>query len=340
MRPLEILTRDERGRASTGQGTGSSSRRLYVLWRRFCFVQLCVVLRDGATQSIVVAPISVLRLACNLSASFWCEPPSFSRTFPRAASAASRQTLSMVLARCLLLAAALGSALAWISPPLPPPFAGGRIHRSRIIVMGKGDGKQRRPKQTPVPPTPPPAAPSSPSAGRVTSDSQISVRKQIAYVKAYERAAAKAARPAPKARVKFRKEKSGSSPSQQADEREKIDLNLTGLPRLFVDGCAARLRLEVFESNCVTRFRVPADRARSLRHRTPLLPIRAQTISSASGLGSTSHSKRVTSRRRARCSWTTSRTSPSADSTSQSSSTPMELSTTSARTGTTSLLAA
>ena len=53
-------------------------------------------------------------------------------------------------------------------------------HASRAacppVMMPKGDGKQRRPKQAPKPP--PEAAappPESPAAGRVSSDSQISV---------------------------------------------------------------------------------------------------------------------------------------------------------------------
>ena len=68
----------------------------------------------------------------------------------------------------------------------------------------------------------------------MTSDSLISVRQQIRYVKAYERAMAKKA--VPKQRVKFRREKDAGSKKRAEEERNDDDVDLTTLPRLFVDG--------------------------------------------------------------------------------------------------------
>jgi predicted RNA-binding protein with PIN domain len=115
-------------------------------------------------------------------------------------------------------------------------------HASRAacppVMMPKGDGKQRRPKQAPKPP--PEAAappPESPAAGRVSSDSQISVRKQIAYVKAYERAVRQqAARQKPLQRVKFRREKGAEIKKAASSDKIHIDLDVHTLPQLFVDG--------------------------------------------------------------------------------------------------------
>ena len=51
--------------------------------------------------------------------------------------------------------------------PIAPPCGG--IARAHVIMGGKGDGKQRRPKASPKsPPSPPPSPPPSASSQRIS----------------------------------------------------------------------------------------------------------------------------------------------------------------------------
>ena len=107
---------------------------------------------------------------------------------------------------------------------------------SRVHMMAKGDGKKSRPKQ---PPKPPPAAtappsPPPPQASRVKTDSLVSVRKQIALVKAFDKMSKSPSKPA--ARTSFRRKREESGNASRAEE-EIIDINLdVSLPTLLVDG--------------------------------------------------------------------------------------------------------
>ena len=109
------------------------------------------------------------------------------------------------------------------------------LHRiARVTCMAKGDGKKSRP---PKPPTPPPAAPAAPDrVGRVSSDSLLSVRKQIAIAKSFKKQATRGAAKPP-VRTSFRrksKEEAGRNASKAAvDEDVEVDMRS---PHLFVDG--------------------------------------------------------------------------------------------------------
>ena len=112
---------------------------------------------------------------------------------------------------------------------------------SPMLMGGKGDGKRRRPPQADVsvPPTPPPAEASANNPSRIQSGGAgashtISVRKQIAMVKAMERAAAPSK---PAVRTSFRKKEKGSSNRGRGDN-EVVDASgdWRALPVLFVDG--------------------------------------------------------------------------------------------------------
>ena len=88
--------------------------------------------------------------------------------------------------------------------PLAGSYYGLRLgSQLHAICMAKGDGKNRRPKCSPRQSSAEPPAP-PPRAGRISQDSLLSVRKQIAIVRAFRRNTAGPARPA--VRTSFRKQ--------------------------------------------------------------------------------------------------------------------------------------
>ena len=101
--------------------------------------------------------------------------------------------------------------------------------------MAKGDGKRSRPKAAPPPPPPPPSI-EAPSASRVVHRSgTLSVRKQIALVRAYEKRQTSPSKPA--VRTSFRRKKEANRTAD--DDGPEVAVNVTGvleLPTMFVDG--------------------------------------------------------------------------------------------------------
>jgi predicted RNA-binding protein with PIN domain len=149
--------------------------------------------------------------------------------------------------RWLALALALGPCPQRLLASVPCPRVCGRhLHvtpRASIWMGGKGDGKQRRSKQADLPPVPPPPATAAQPVSRIQSSNSgdashtVSVRKQIAYVKAYERAARRsAAKPA--VRTSFRKKEKNNARAGMGDEEiiDIGDVNWRELPTLFIDG--------------------------------------------------------------------------------------------------------
>ena len=143
-------------------------------------------------------------------------------------------TLYLAMHAVLVRHAALSSRVA--------PHAPVRSRSSTIYCMANGKKRRKseqvgsgKPKQTGSGESA--EASSSGSAGRVTSDSLLSVRKQIAYAKAYQAYKSKDARPV--YRTSFRRQR--TSGQDDGDEEEKLapsEEDTTGwaLPLLFVDG--------------------------------------------------------------------------------------------------------
>ena len=105
--------------------------------------------------------------------------------------------------------------------------------------MASGDGKKRRKKQSEQSPASGGGgADARPASGRVTSDSLLSVRKQIAYAKAFQ--AAKSRQVQPVYRTSFRKPakkaQDDGGDGEAAQEQEEADGAGWRMPLLFVDG--------------------------------------------------------------------------------------------------------
>lgn len=124
--------------------------------------------------------------------------------------------------------------------------------RNSMITMAKGDGKQKRKKQTPSS-SPAPALPAQPNAPRVSTDINISIRRQIAYGKLNKQMRAGGAtsfRQAKKVRTKFRKTWNETEIAQKAEERKRkgqdpdwdVILNRTSTSPLIVSNlfCPSR----------------------------------------------------------------------------------------------------
>ena len=111
--------------------------------------------------------------------------------------------------------------------------------RCAVRLFPKGDGKKRRPKALPpAAPGPPPSPPATP--GRVSGDSLLSARKQIALVRAYRARQRTGVRP-PKERTSFRRKSNGADAAAEAASSELGELprgkyNTTAVPLLLVDG--------------------------------------------------------------------------------------------------------
>jgi predicted RNA-binding protein with PIN domain len=143
-----------------------------------------------------------------------------------------------MLVRWLVLAAAPYPAL------YAPLHAASRAAAPRappLLMGGKGDGKQRRPKASaddapPPPPPPPAAAAARVSGGGGAASHTVSVRKQIAFVKAYD-AAARSGPAKPAVRTSFRKKEKNNTRTGRGDE-EKVDVGGLDLsmPTLLIDG--------------------------------------------------------------------------------------------------------
>lgn len=109
------------------------------------------------------------------------------------------------------------------------------------MMAGKGDGKQRRPKvasPSADPPAPPPEPSADKPAGRVSSDSLLSVRKQIVLVRAFRERQSKGA--PSKQRTSFRK-KAGADSAAAKAAAELCELPdgkycTIAMPLLLVDG--------------------------------------------------------------------------------------------------------
>jgi len=88
----------------------------------------------------------------------------------------------------------------------------------------KGDGKQRRPKAQPEssgpPPPPPSTKPARISGGGAAASHTVSVRKQIALVRAFESASQRRTRPSA-VRTSFRKREKTNSRAGRGDD-EKV----------------------------------------------------------------------------------------------------------------------
>ena len=126
------------------------------------------------------------------------------------------------------------------SSPLPHCRVGLPVAHARLaspVCMAKGDGKQRRPKQPPpsTPPSPPESESETRRRNRVSQDSLLSVRKQIAIVKAYNKQR-NAAPAKPAARTSFRKKPSESANRTRAAVEVEVDVDLSVQTLMFIDG--------------------------------------------------------------------------------------------------------
>jgi len=118
---------------------------------------------------------------------------------------------------------------------LCPPV---RSRSPTIYCMASNDGKKRRKKQDgPGENSADASSGSSAASGRVTSDSLLSVRKQIAYAKAYQAYKSRDTRPV--YRTSFRRQKKTaqdeSDNEENAAQAEEESLGFS-MPLLFVDG--------------------------------------------------------------------------------------------------------
>ena len=116
----------------------------------------------------------------------------------------------------------------------------GRLGSGGPQLMAKGDGKQRRPKASnSAEASPQQTSESTSQPGRVTSDSLLSARKQIALVRAYRARQNKGA-PKPKQRTSFRKKTGADSAVAEAaadlGELPEGKYNVSAVPLLLVDG--------------------------------------------------------------------------------------------------------
>ena len=139
----------------------------------------------------------------------------------------------------LALQLAIYSVLAWHAPhgkrvaPCTP------VHKRSPTVYcmaskdsdGRSNCKKRRKKQKENGPESADAA-----SGRVTSDSLMSVRKQIMIAKAYQ--AYKSKNVSPVYRTSFRRQKKSAQEEGEEEEKAAVEEDTTGLsvPVLFVDG--------------------------------------------------------------------------------------------------------
>jgi len=141
-----------------------------------------------------------------------------------------RPPLILLVVACLWTAAGFSS-----TAPVAAKTPAASLHCSMR------DGKKRRkptirpPSSTPSPPPP------SPKSGRVSADSQLSVRKQIALARAYK-SVAQSTSPKPKVRTSFRRPKdltadrAASLAAEAAGEASDRRYNMSAPPLMLVDG--------------------------------------------------------------------------------------------------------
>ena len=121
------------------------------------------------------------------------------------------------------------------------PCTPAHIRSPTVYCMASKDGegrsncKKRRKKQREA------AEAAEASAGRVTSNSLISVRKQIMYAKAYRAMHSKSVSPSyQKSKTSFRRQKKSAQAEDEEEARKKAeeeeDTTNLSVPVLFVDG--------------------------------------------------------------------------------------------------------
>ena len=121
------------------------------------------------------------------------------------------------------------------------PCAPAHVRSPTVYCMASKDGegrsncKKRRKKQREA------AEAAEAAAGRVTSNSLISVRKQIMYAKAYRAMHSKSVSPAyKKSKTSFRRQKKSAQAEDDEEARKKAeeeeDTTNLSVPVLFVDG--------------------------------------------------------------------------------------------------------